>query len=321
MKILVTGGYGFIGSNFINIAAQLGHEIVNVDCVTYAANKQNIRTENVRTFEEDITNRIEIEKIILDFKPEKIIHFAAESHVDNSISNPLVFLETNILGTYNLLSSAQKLKNDFQYVHISTDEVFGDLDGEGFFSEKTSYDPKSPYSASKASSDHLVRAWANTYKFPATIVNCSNNYGPNQHKEKLIPKIITNCLNGEKIPIYGNGQNIRDWIFVNDFCGAIINIIDNKEKSLNETFCIGANEELTNLEITKKICSLINEQFNLEHDCLDLITFVEDRLGHDFRYAIDASKINRVLNWKPQYSFNEGIQKTIEFYKDLKWRG
>ena len=186
------------------------------------------------------------------------------------------------------------------------------------FSEKTSYDPKSPYSASKASSDHLVRAWANTYKFPATIVNCSNNYGPNQHKEKLIPKIITNCLNGEKIPIYGNGQNIRDWIFVNDFCGAIINIIDNKEKSLNETFCIGANEELTNLEITKKICSLINEKFNLEHDCLDLITFVEDRLGHDFRYAIDASKINRVLNWKPQYSFNEGIQKTIEFYKDLK---
>ena len=316
MKLLVTGGYGFIGSNFINLVSKMGHDILNIDNVTYAANKNNINmSSNIKNIEIDIVDYDLLENNVLDFSPDAIIHFAAESHVDNSIENPHVFLNTNIFGTYNLLQSCSKLKNDFHYIHISTDEVFGELDSEGFFTEDTNYDPKSPYSASKASSDHLVRAWANTYNFPSTIVNCCNNYGPNQHIEKLIPKIITNCLLGNDIPIYGKGENIRDWIFVEDFCKAILLIINNKSLSLNESFCIGANEELTNIEITKKICSIINRDFNLQYDCLDLIKYVDDRPGHDFRYAIDASKIRSNLAWKPDNTFDEGIQKTINYYK------
>ena len=317
MKLLITGGYGFIGSNFINLVSKMGHKILNIDNVTYAANRSNINmAPNIKNVEIDIVEYNLLEKTILDFQPDAVIHFAAESHVDNSIENPYVFLNTNIFGTYNLLQACSKLTNDFHYIHISTDEVFGELDKEGFFTEKTSYDPKSPYSASKASSDHLVRAWVNTYDFPATIVNCCNNYGPNQHKEKLIPKIITNCLLGNDIPIYGTGENIRDWIFVEDFCQAILLIINHKSVTLNNSFCIGANEELTNIEITKKICSTINENFNLEHNCLDLIKYVDDRPGHDFRYAIDASKIRRDLSWKPDHTFEEGIEKTINYYKD-----
>ncbi len=317
MKMLVTGGYGFIGSNFINLASEISNDIINIDSVTYAANRNNISNSiKVKNIEIDIANYELLERTILDFSPDVVVHFAAESHVDNSIENPYVFLNTNIFGTYNLLQSCSKLKNKFHYIHISTDEVFGDLDKEGFFTEETHYDPKSPYSASKASSDHLVRAWNNTYGFPATIVNCCNNYGPNQHKEKLIPKIITNCFSNKSIPIYGKGDNIRDWIFVEDFCKAILLIAKNKELSLNETFCIGANQEFTNIELTKNICSIINNNFNLDYDCLDLITYVDDRLGHDFRYAIDATKIKKKLNWSAEYSFDAGIIKTINHYKD-----
>ncbi len=317
MKLFITGGYGFIGSNFINLVSEMGHTVLNIDNVTYAANRDNIKMRsNIKNVEIDIVDYNLLEKTILDFKPDAIIHFAAESHVDNSIENPYVFLNTNIFGTYNLLQACSKLKNDFHYVHISTDEVFGELGEKGFFTEQTSYDPKSPYSASKASSDHLVRAWTNTYDFPATIVNCCNNYGPNQHKEKLIPKIITNCLKGIDIPIYGSGENIRDWIFVEDFCKAILLIINKKNISLNSTFCIGASEELTNIDITRKICGIINENFDLQHNCLDLITYVDDRLGHDFRYAIDASKIINELGWNPDNTFQQGIQKTIDYYKD-----
>jgi len=315
VKLVVTGGYGFIGSNFINLASKFDYEILNIDKVTYAANKSNIKVDNVYSVELDIAKYQNIEKTILDFKPDGIVHFAAESHVDNSIKNPYVFLDTNILGTYNLIQSCSKLENNFHFIHISTDEVFGELGKEGFFNEKTNYDPKSPYSASKASSDHLVRAWQNTYGFPATIVNCCNNYGPNQHKEKLIPKIITNCFSNKNIPIYGKGNNVRDWIFVEDFCKAILLILENKESVLNETFCIGANQEFSNVELTEKICSIINDNFSLKHNCLDLITHVDDRLGHDFRYAINASKIRKNLEWKPEYSFEEAIMKTIDYYK------
>ena len=314
MKLLVTGGYGFIGSNFINLASQSNYKITNVDNVTYAADKNNIRVENINNIEIDIADYPNIEKTILDFKPDAVVHFAAESHVDNSIEDPYIFLNTNILGTYNLLQACSKLENNFHFIHISTDEVFGELGKEGFFNEKTNYDPKSPYSASKASSD-LVRAWQNTYGFPATIVNCCNNYGPNQHKEKLIPKIITNCFTNKDIPIYGKGDNVRDWIFVEDFCKAILLIFENRESVINESFCIGANQEFTNVQLTKKICSIINANFSLQHNCLDLITYVDDRLGHDFRYAIDASKIRKDLEWKPEYSFEEAIMKTIDYYK------
>ena len=316
MKLLVTGGYGFIGSNFINLASQSNYKITNVDNVTYAADKNNIRVENINNIEIDIADYPNIEKTILDFKPDAVVHFAAESHVDNSIEDPYIFLNTNILGTYNLLQACSKLENNFHFIHISTDEVFGELGKEGFFNEKTNYDPKSPYSASKASSDHLVRAWQNTYGFPATIVNCCNNYGPNQHKEKLIPKIITNCFSNNNIPIYGKGDNVRDWIFVEDFCRAILLILENRESVLNESFCIGANQEFTNVELTEKICAIINANFSLKHNCLDLITYVDDRLGHDFRYAINASKIRKNLGWKPKYSFEEAIMKTIDYYKE-----
>ena len=315
MKLLVTGGYGFIGSNFINLASQSNYKIINIDNVTYAANKNNIRVENINNIEIDIADYPNIEKTILDFKPDAVVHFAAESHVDNSIEDPYIFLNTNILGTYNLLQACSKLENNFHFIHISTDEVFGELGKEGFFNEKTNYDPKSPYSASKASSDHLVRAWENTYGFPATIVNCCNNYGPNQHKEKLIPKIITNCFSNNDIPIYGQGDNIRDWIFVEDYCKAILLILENRKSVLNESFCIGANQEFSNVELTEKICSIINDNFSLKHNCLDLISYVDDRLGHDFRYAIDASKIRKDLGWKPEYSFEEAIMKTIDYYK------
>ena len=315
MKLLVTGGYGFIGSNFINLASESDYKIINIDNATYAADKNNIRVKNITNIETDIAEYSSTEKIILDFQPDIIVHFAAESHVDNSIENPYIFLNTNILGTYNLLQACSKLENNFHFIHISTDEVFGELGKKGFFNEKTNYDPKSPYSASKASSDHLVRAWQNTYGLPATIVNCCNNYGPNQHKEKLIPKIITNCFSNNSIPIYGKGDNIRDWIFVEDFCKAILLILENRGSVLNESFCIGANQEFSNVELTEKICSIINDNFSLKHNCLDLITYVDDRLGHDFRYAIDASKIKKDLGWKPEYSFEEAIMKTIDYYK------
>ena len=315
MRLLVTGGFGFIGSNFVNLLDRDDHEILIIDKMTYASNKSNVKNQDIQCLEFDIFNKQKLDKAIKDFNPSAIVHFAAESHVDNSIEKPLVFLNTNIIGTYNLLQSCLQLDRDIHFIHISTDEVFGDLGMKGFFCENTPYDPKSPYSASKASSDHLVRAWANTYNFPATIVNCSNNYGPNQHIEKLIPKIITNCFHNKPIPIYGSGENIRDWIFVEDFCRAIELILNNRENSIGETFCIGANHELTNISLVKQICNLINDNYSLDHDCLSLIQFVGDRLGHDFRYAIDSSKIQNVLGWKAKNTFDIGISKTIKFYE------
>jgi len=323
MKILVTGGCGFIGSNFLNMSFEKNFDaILNIDSLTYAANPENIASSNQNNYhfsKLDITNRKLLESEICSFKPDVIVHFAAESHVDNSILNSHNFINTNVIGTYNLIEISREYiqKNDcknFHFVHISTDEVFGDLPETGYFNEDTPYDPSSPYSASKASSDHLVSAWMRTYNFPATILNCSNNFGPNQHKEKLIPTIIHKSFQKKDIPVYGDGLNVREWIFVEDYCNAIFKVIEQRDKSLFQTYCVGSGNELTNIDIVKKICQLINEHYNLDYDCNDLITFVEDRKGHDFRYAIDSSKISNELNFSVNTNFDKALIKTIEWY-------
>ena len=324
MKILVTGGCGFIGSNFLNLAFEKNFDsIMNLDSLTYAANQENVKSKNFKNYEFlniDITNKDFVEKAIFSFEPNIIVHFAAESHVDNSISDSQNFINTNIIGTYNLIEVSRKYYEsnnvrDFHFIHISTDEVFGDLTEKGYFKEDTPYDPSSPYSASKAASDHLVSSWMRTYKFPATILNCSNNFGPNQHNEKLIPTIITKSFSREDIPVYGNGLNVREWIFVEDYCNAIFEVINKPSKSIFETFCVGSGIELTNIKIVEKICTLINENYNLEFNCLDLITFVKDRKGHDFRYAIDSSKIKNTLNFSINTNFDDALMKTIEWYR------
>jgi dTDP-glucose 4,6-dehydratase len=322
MNILVTGGLGFIGSNFIKyiINKKEINIVINIDTITKknsAANKQNVQSiENhpkykFYDFWLDILDyspsKEEFKRILKQYNITHIVHFAAESHVDNSISDPRRFIQSNILGTFNLL----EIMRDFPEVrfhHISTDEVYGSLGKEGKFAETTPYAPNSPYSASKAGSDMLVRAYNHTFKALITISNCSNNYGPNQHKEKFIPVVINSILNNQKIPVYGNGKNIRDWIYVEDHCEAVWLILNNGK--IGETYNIGGNCEKTNLEIINDICEAIN--LNAQ----DYISFVEDRKGHDFRYAIDNSKINKELNWFPTTSFKDGILKTIHFYKN-----
>lgn len=325
MKILVTGGCGFIGSNFLNLAFEKNFDsIMNLDSLTYASNPKNIHSKDQKNYEfrkVDISNRQLVEKAIFEFEPNVIVHFAAESHVDNSIVNPHSFIVTNVMGTYNLLQVSREyyernnLKS-FHFIHISTDEVFGDLPETGYFNEKTPYNPSSPYSASKAASDHLVASWIRTYQFPATILNCSNNFGPHQHLEKLIPTIITNSFTKKNIPVYGNGMNVREWIFVEDYCHAIFSVIKQRDKSVNETFCVGSGNEFPNIKIVEKICRIINKNYNLDYDCLDLITFVEDRKGHDFRYAIDSSKIKKILNFSISTDFDIALAKTINWYKE-----
>jgi dTDP-glucose 4,6-dehydratase len=322
MNILVTGGLGFIGSNFIKyiINKKEVNIIVNIDTLTKqhsAANKNNIRVfENhlkykfYDTWLETLNHpqeKEEFKKIIKENNITHIVHFAAESHVDNSISDPRRFIESNILGTFNLL----EIIRDFQEIrfhHISTDEVYGSLGDEGKFTETTAYAPNSPYSASKASSDMLVRAYNHTFKTLVTISNCSNNYGPNQHNEKFIPVVINSILNNKKIPVYGNGKNIRDWIFVDDHCEAVWFVLNSGK--IGETYNIGGNCEKTNLEIINDICQVLNVNPQ------DYISFVEDRKGHDFRYSIDNTKISNELNWYPKTSFNEGLKQTVEFYKN-----
>lgn len=331
MKILVTGGAGFIGSSVIrNILSKKEHTILNIDALTYAANEKTVLSftdSSQYSFAEvDITNRSNLEEAIFDFKPNKIMHLAAESHVDRSINDPLIFIKTNILGTFNLLEIAREyLKNsqdnlcDFIFHHISTDEVFGDLkDMKSLFSEETPYAPSSPYSASKASSDHLVRAWFRTYKLPAIITNCSNNYGPYQFPEKLIPLMIINALQGKKLPIYGDGSQIRDWLYVDDHAEALYQVL--MHGAPGSTYNIGGNAEKKNLDVVKTICSILDEEALIKPHGIssfaELITFIDDRPGHDARYAIDASKIKTELGWQPTESFNTGIRKTIKWYLD-----
>ena len=329
-NILVTGGSGFIGSNFIQYLINNSDykKIINLDKLTYAGNSDNlINIENdprYKFVKGDICNRDFINKIFHDYKPITIVHFAAESHVDRSIDGPKDFIDTNIIGTYNLLQESLNIysklnkesKSFFKFHHISTDEVFGSLGESGYFTEDTAYDPSSPYSASKASSDHLVRAWHRTFGLPITISNCSNNYGPYQFPEKLIPLMIINCLSNKELPVYGKGDNVRDWLYVEDHCKAIDLIL--KDGAIGETYNIGGNNEIKNIKIVKSICSILDtlEPTKSLKQYSDLITFVSDRPGHDFRYSIDTTKIKNELNWGPEESFDTGLLKTIKWYLD-----
>ena len=334
IKILVTGGAGFIGSAVIrHIIKNTEHHVLNIDKLTYAGNLESLISisDNPRYqfSETDICDHAAVEQLFSDFQPDIVMHLAAESHVDRSIDGPAAFITTNIVGTYTLLEVARKYwqnldegkKSKFKFHHISTDEVYGDLEGTtDLFTENTAYLPSSPYSASKASSDHLVRAWHRTYGFPVVVTNCSNNYGPYHFPEKLIPLVILNALDGKPLPVYGNGQQIRDWLFVEDHAHALYRVAT--EGIVGETYNIGGHNEKQNIEVIKTICQILDElepQLNGQ-SYEKLMTFVKDRPGHDLRYAIDASKIERELGWKPQESFETGILKTVQWYLDnLEW--
>ena len=333
-KILITGGAGFIGSAVVrHIINATQDAVVNVDKLTYAGNLESLASvENDAryAFEKvDICDRAELERVFAHHQPDLVMHLAAESHVDRSIDGPAAFIETNIVGTYTLLEAARaywnglndEKKSAFRFHHISTDEVYGDLHGtDDLFTETTPYAPSSPYSASKASSDHLVRAWLRTYGFPTIVTNCSNNYGPYHFPEKLIPLMILNALDGKPLPVYGDGMQIRDWLFVEDHARALYQVVT--EGEIGETYNIGGHNEKANIEVVKTICALLeelvpNKPVGVEHYA-DLITYVKDRPGHDVRYAIDAAKIGRELGWKPQETFESGIRKTVEWYLNNK---
>jgi dTDP-glucose 4,6-dehydratase len=332
MKILVTGGAGFIGSAVIRHIIQNTHDsVINVDKLTYAGNLEslaNIDQSDRYVFEEvDICDRIELDHVFTNHKPDAVMHLAAESHVDRSITGPAEFIQTNIVGTYTLLEAAREYwnalgseaKKTFRFHHISTDEVYGDLphpdeaDGKlPLFTEITPYAPSSPYSASKASSDHLVRAWLRTYGFPTIVTNCSNNYGPYHFPEKLIPLVILNGLDCKPLPIYGKGDQIRDWLYVGDHARALYKVVT--EGKVGETYNIGGHNEKQNIEVVKTICEILDELRPKNTKYAEQITFVTDRPGHDRRYAIDASKISKELNWEPEETFETGLRKTIEWY-------
>ena len=330
----VTGGCGFIGANFIQylLKKTKPKSVINLDKLTYAGNQKNLAV-----FEQDpryifvhgdICDAELVSRLFTEYQPNYIINLAAESHVDRSIDGPAEFIQTNIVGTSVLLQESLKyystLKGKeserFRFHHVSTDEVFGSLSESGFFTEETPYDPSSPYSASKASSDHLVRAWHRTFDLPVLISNCSNNYGPYQFPEKLIPLMILNCLEEKPLPVYGTGENIRDWLYVEDHCDAIYTIL--QKGTIGETYNVGGNNEIKNIQIVEVICDVLNDihQAGSGKSYHELITFVKDRPGHDFRYAIDASKLKKEIGWEPKESFNTGIQKTIEWYlKNEEW--
>ncbi|MBT3699426.1 MAG: dTDP-glucose 4,6-dehydratase [Methylococcales bacterium] len=332
MKILITGGAGFIGSALIRyLINHTEHAVINVDKLTYAGNLDSladIENNSRYHFEQiDICNRDGIDRLLTHYQPDAIMHLAAESHVDRSIDGPAEFIETNIIGTYTLLEAARSYwsslptdkKNTFRFHHISTDEVYGDLDRpEDFFTETTAYTPSSPYSASKASSDHLVRAWMRTFGLPVLITNCSNNYGPYHFPEKLIPLMILNALEGKPLPVYGNGQQIRDWLFVEDHARALYLVVT--QGVIGETYNIGGHNEMANLDVVNTLCQLLEEMAPNKpsgiQNYTDLITFVKDRPGHDLRYAIDATKIQQELGWIPTESFETGLKKTVHWYLD-----
>ncbi|MDM3378172.1 dTDP-glucose 4,6-dehydratase [Citrobacter sp. Cb010] len=336
MKILVTGGAGFIGSAVVrHIINNTNDSVINIDKLTYAGNLDSLSEVNSNPryiFEKiDVCDKKELDRAFNQYQPDVVMHLAAESHVDRSIDGSAVFIQTNIVGTYTMLEAARKYwsnlksdkKSNFRFHHISTDEVFGDLDNSGlFFTEQTPYNPSSPYSASKASSDHLVRAWHRTYGLPVIITNCSNNYGPFHYPEKLIPVIIINALSGKDIPVYGDGQQVRDWLYVEDHARALYTVVT--KGLVGETYNIGGHNEKTNIEIVEIICTILDgmiyEKANGISSYRSLIRFVKDRPGHDVRYAIDASKIEAELGWKPHETFETGIKKTVEWYlNNKKW--
>ena len=330
MKILVTGGAGFIGSAVVrHLIGDTDHEVVNVDKLTYAGNLQSLGSASSSdryTFEAvDICDAAEVDRVFSEHKPDAVMHLAAESHVDRSIDGPGEFIQTNLVGTYTLLEALRRhwlglddnRKEHFRFHHISTDEVFGDLEGpEDLFREDTPYAPSSPYSASKAGSDHLVRAWARTYGLPVLVTNCSNNYGPYHFPEKLIPLMILNALKGKPLPVYGEGNQIRDWLYVEDHARALVSVLTKGD--VGETYNIGGHNEKRNIDVVRGLCQLLEALAPNKPEGVaryeDLITFVADRPGHDLRYAIDASKIERDLGWRPQETFESGLRKTVEWY-------
>ena len=336
MRILITGGAGFIGSALVRyLLTETEHQVLNLDKLTYAGNLESLSSiegnPHYQFLQADITDSPAVAKALSDFQPDAIMHLAAESHVDRSIDGPAAFIQTNIVGTYALLEATRTYwsalpearKQAFRFHHISTDEVYGDLHGmNDLFTETTPYAPSSPYSASKASSDHLVRAWQRTYGLPVLITNCSNNYGPYHFPEKLIPLVILNALEGKPLPVYGDGQQVRDWLFVEDHARALLEVVTTGK--VGETYNIGGHNEQKNIEVVRAICALLEELAPNKPTGLaryeDLITFVKDRPGHDQRYAIDASKIQRELGWVPQETFASGLRKTVRWYLDnLEW--
>ena len=326
--VLVTGGCGFIGANFVRLLQESRKKwrVINLDKLTYAGNLKNLEGiedgENYRFVRGDICDQALLEKLFDEEQIDTVVHFAAESHVDRSISGPAAFIQTNIVGTFTLLETARKtwgaegrgVSNPL-FLHVSTDEVYGSLGEEGLFSETTGYDPRSPYSASKASSDHLVSAYYHTYNLPILITNCSNNYGPYQFPEKLIPLIFNNAMHGRQLPVYGDGKNIRDWLYVGDHCQAIVEVLERGR--IGRSYNIGGNNEKKNIEVVTLICDILDKKVGLLEEGkkrTSLITFVQDRLGHDRRYAIDPTRIKNEIGWAPSVTFEQGIEKTIDWY-------
>jgi len=324
MKLLVTGGAGFIGSAVVRQAIAAGHHVVNLDALTYAAcldNLASVADSAEYTFvQADIRDRAALDDVFKTHAPDAVMHLAAESHVDRSIDAPGAFIETNLIGTYNMLEASRShwtrmdKPEDFRFHHISTDEVYGSLGATGMFTEDTPYDPRSPYSASKAGSDHLVRAWAETYGLPVIVTNCSNNYGPYQFPEKLIPVVILKALARQPIPVYGKGENVRDWLYVEDHADALLTVLT--RGALGRTYNIGGENEMQNIQIVQTICAILDEKRPGNAPYADLITYVTDRPGHDMRYAIDPERIRTELGWRPSVTLEQGLEKTVQWYLD-----
>ncbi|PZX13488.1 dTDP-glucose 4,6-dehydratase [Palleronia aestuarii] len=330
MKLLVTGGAGFIGSAVVRLAIARGHEVVNLDALTYAACLDNVASvadaPGYAFVEADLRDADALGPIFAAHRPDAVLHLAAESHVDRSIDGPGAFVETNVTGTYNLLQAARAYweaegrPEGFRFHHVSTDEVFGSLGPTGFFTEESPYAPNSPYSASKAASDHLVRAWGETYGLPVLLTNCSNNYGPFHFPEKLVPVVILRALAGEPIPVYGEGANVRDWLYVEDHADALLTVLAKGE--VGRSYNVGGENEATNLDLVRRICAILDRLRPADGPHADLITFVADRPGHDLRYAIDPSRIREELGWRPSVTLDEGLERTVAWYLDNEpwWR-